>query len=37
MNRHVISDFMDEREVGKKRQILSEATGLVLAIGTDPA
>ncbi len=34
MNRHVISDFMDEREVGKKRQILSEATGLVLAIGT---
>src|SRR5882757_8125479 len=34
MNRHLVSDFLDEREVGKKKQILSQTTGLALAIGT---
>ncbi len=34
MNRHLVSDFLDEREVGKKKQRLSQTSGLVLAIGT---
>ena len=33
MNRHEILDFLDERELGKKRAALKQATGLVLVIG----
>ena len=33
MNHHVISDFLDEREVTRKKEIVSRASGLVLVIG----
>ncbi len=33
MNRHEIVNFLDEREVGRKRAALKQATGLVLVIG----
>jgi hypothetical protein len=34
MNHHAISDFLDEREVTRKKEIVSRASGLVLIIGT---
>jgi hypothetical protein len=34
MNHHAIADFLDEREVGKKKESLSLASGLVLVVGT---
>ena len=33
MNHYVISDFLDERKVGKKREALKQADGLTLVIG----
>jgi mannose-6-phosphate isomerase class I len=34
MSNYVLSEFMDEREVGKRRLRIKQATGLVLVIGT---
>jgi mannose-6-phosphate isomerase class I len=34
MNHYLISDFLDEREVARKKEIVDRASGLVLIIGT---
>src|ERR687888_988323 len=37
MNHYVLSDFLDERKVGKKRLALDQPDGLTLVIGTAAA